>query len=353
MDQRRDNRNNSRRDGRARAAAKHIAAMEERFGKEIAASVAGVRLYDGMLKLAKVKADKIAAEGAAATAAFEELLADAGTVASEAAADVDVAAQPAVEQPEAPSAPAVTVVAQDATAAVLENGRGRALFCDTALLDFASFTNPGGGYERGAWAQEEALCADSFLYNVLATQKDFYGANRRRNINCNLYRNRGLVAPKVRFERDKVHAYADVIVVAAPNARRAREEYGVSRAQLEQAMRDRIRFVLAIADDLGHDKLILGAFGCGVFGWDAEQVAEMLRAELATGGHVATQVIIAVPQTRFDENLAKFEHVFSAFPDAPAESYAAAAANRAEAAAEQAAADAEDEDDNEDWRKYL
>ncbi|MFR3451345.1 MAG: TIGR02452 family protein [Collinsella sp.] len=90
-------------------------------------------------------------------------------------------------------------MAADAVAAILENGRGRAEFCDLAVLDFASFTNPGGGYTRGSWAQEEALCAESFLYNVLEKQGDWYGENRRRNINCDLYRNRALVVPKVRF----------------------------------------------------------------------------------------------------------------------------------------------------------
>ena len=40
------------------------------------------------------------------------------------------------------------------------------------------------------------------------------GENRRRNLNCELYRNRGLVVPKVRFDREKYHSYADVIVVS-------------------------------------------------------------------------------------------------------------------------------------------
>ena len=60
----------------------------------------------------------------------------------------------------------------------------------------------------------------------------------------------------------------------------------------------------------------------------------MFREELASGSHGVKQVIFAIPRTRYDENLAKFEHAFSAFPEAPATSYADAA--RAAAAAKAA-----------------
>ena len=65
-------------------------------------------------------------------------------------------------------------------------------------------------------------------------------------------------------------------------------------------------------------------------------------------------MIFAVPATRYDDNLAKFEHAFSAFPEAPAESYADAVRARQEKAqaAEAARADGDDEDEY-DWRKYL
>lgn len=121
----------------------------------------------------------------------------------------------------APVLPEVTVLDASATQAILDNGRGYAQFCDMAVLAFASFTNPGGGYIQGYLGQEATLCADSYLYNVLDKQRKWYGENRRRNINCELYRNRALVVPAVRFDRNHVHAYADVIVAAAPNVKRA------------------------------------------------------------------------------------------------------------------------------------
>lgn len=293
-----------RRESAAARARRHIAEVEDRFAAEVAASKASIRVYDSM------PAPKVAD----------------------------------------PCVPAVKVVDEDSVTAVLARGRGLASACDLAVLDFASFTSAGGGYERGAWAQEEALCAESTLYPVLASQASWYTENRRRNINCSLYRNRGLVVPRVRFDREKYHSYADVIVVAAPFARSAREEYRVSEETLASAMRDRIRFVMAIADDLGHKKLVLGAFGCGAFGWHAEVVAEMFREELASGIHVATEVVFAVPRGRNDENLERFEHTFAAFPEVNDAPYVTRAERAAAAAANAAPEEDEDEDD---WRKYL
>ena len=223
-----------------------------------------------------------------------------------------------------------------------------------AVLAFASFTNPGGGYIQGYLGQEATLCADSYLYNVLDKQRKWYGENRRRNINCELYRNRALVVPAVRFDRNHVHAYADVIVAAAPNVKRARQEYRVSDDALLDALHDRIRFVLAICDELGREKLVLGAWGCDNNGFGAEAVAELFRKELASGDFKVKQVFFAVPSTRWDEDFAKFEHVLANFPERNEESYAQVAARAAAArAAEQAQAATEDDEDEDDWRKYL
>ena len=371
---------NGRRDSRAKAAAAHIEEMEQRFGKEIEASAAGTLRIDGM---PKKKSEAVKADAEAPVAAAEETAVsveepagaptagdapegaapEAVPEVSEAASESEAAVaetEPAPEEPIMVSAPepepapepvipTVTVVDQDAVATILERGRGRAQYCDLTVLDFASFTTPGGGYDRGTWAQEQALCSESFLFNVLNRNKDWYAENRRRNLNCNLYRDRALVVPKVRFTRDRIHAYADVLVVAAPNATYAKSDYGVSDEALESAMRDRIKFVLACADQMGNEKIVLGAFGCGAFGWDAEVVAPMFLEELASGGHIVTDVVFAVPKARYNKNFEQFQHAFAMFPEKNEVSFADAQA----AAAAAADARAETEDEEDDWRKYL
>lgn len=358
---------NPKREARAKAAERHVATVSEACAKDIERSLAGVREFDGM-PAGFVSAMKAKVQSAVATeeqVAEESEAAEAET-AEVASAETEVTAEPAhaeeatetesapaAEEP-APVLPEVTVLDASATQAILDNGRGYAQFCDMAVLAFASFTNPGGGYIQGYLGQEATLCADSYLYNVLDKQCKWYGENRRRNINCELYRNRALVVPAVRFDRNHVHAYADVIVAAAPNVKRARQEYRVSDDALLDALRDRIRFVLAICDELGREKLVLGAWGCDNNGFDAEAVAELFRKELASGDFKVKQVFFAVPSTRWDEDFAKFEHVLANFPERNEESYAQVAARAAAArAAEQTQAATEDDEDEDDWRKYL
>lgn len=360
---------NPKREARAKAAERHVAAVSEACAKDIERSLAGVREFDGMpagfVAAMKTRVQKAAAAEEQAAEDVEAAEVEATEAAEvEAAVDAEVAPEPVEEATEAEPAPAaeepapalpeVTVLDASATQAILDNGRGYAQFCDMAVLAFASFTNPGGGYIQGYLGQEATLCADSYLYNVLDKQRKWYGENRRRNINCELYRNRALVVPAVRFDRKHVHAYADVIVAAAPNAKRARQEYRVSDDALLDALRDRIRFVLAICDELGREKLVLGAWGCENNGFDAEAVAELFRKELASGDFKVKQVFFAVPSTRWNEDFAKFEHVLANFPERNEESYAQVAARAAAArAAEQAQAAAEDDEDEDDWRKYL
>ena len=360
---------NPKREARAKAAERHVATVSEACAKDIERSLAGVREFDGMpagfVAAMKAKAQKAAAaeepvaeesESAEVASAEAEVASAEAEVAAEPAPAEEtdeVESAPAAEEP-APVLPEVTVLDASATQAILDNGRGYAQFCDMAVLAFASFTNPGGGYIQGYLGQEATLCADSYLYNVLDKQRKWYGENRRRNINCELYRNRALVVPAVRFDRNHVHAYADVIVAAAPNVRRARQEYRVSDDALLDALRDRIRFVLAICDELGREKLVLGAWGCENNGFDAEAVAELFRKELASGDFKVKQVFFAVPSTRWDEDFAKFEHVLANFPERNEESYAQVAARAAAAhAAEQAQAATEDDEGEDDWRKYL
>lgn len=358
---------NPKREARAKAAERHVATVSEACAKDIERSLAGVREFDGipagfvLAMKAKVQSavateEQVAEESEAAEAETAEVASAETEVTAEPAhaeEATETESAPAAEEP-APVLPEVTVLDASATQAILDNGRGYAQFCDMAVLDFASFTNPGGGYIQGYLGQEATLCADSYLYNVLDKQRKWYGENRRRNINCELYRNRALVVPAVRFDRNHVHAYADVIVAAAPNVKRARQEYRVGDDALLDALRDRIRFVLAICDELGREKLVLGAWGCDNNGFDAEAVAELFRKELASGDFKVKQVFFAVPSTRWDEDFAKFEHVLANFPERNEESYAQVAARAAAArAAEQIQAATEDDEDEDDWRKYL
>lgn len=175
-----------------------------------------------------------------------------------------------------------------------------------AVLNFASYKNPGGGFLSGSRAQEECLCHESYLYNVLAQFPDYYTWNNDHKNHC-LYENRAIYSKEIGFEHNGTITFCDVITCAAPNISPSRKYgYGISEAENSAALDSRIKFVLSIAADQKVDTLILGAFGCGVFGQDATEVAQIFRKYLSTDFKVFKRVVFAIPTNVHSENYTKF-----------------------------------------------
>ena len=182
-----------------------------------------------------------------------------------------------------------------------------------AALNFASYKNPGGMFLDGSRAQEECLCHESFLYNVLKRQTDYYAWNRMR-LNKALYKDRALYTPDVRFfkkgniKADPDGVLCDVITCAAPNKSAAQKYTGVSDAENSAALKERIHFLLQVAALSGAEVLILGAYGCGVFGQDPEEVAAIFKDELEM--FTFKEAVFAIIKSDRDNNYEAFEGVF-------------------------------------------
>ena len=181
------------------------------------------------------------------------------------------------------------------------------------VLNFASSKNPGGGFENGAMAQEEALCQASNLYNILSKHREFYEYNRK-NLNKGLYSDGIIFTRNVLFFRNKYKnvepQLADVITCPAPNFKAARRN-GVSETEIENTMYRRIEQIIkvAIANDVR--VLVLGAFGCGVFGNNPNKVANIMAKILTTKGYSEyfDEIIFAMNGTT-GENVSAFTKVF-------------------------------------------
>ena len=175
------------------------------------------------------------------------------------------------------------------------------------ILNFASFTRPGGGFIKGSIAQEEALCHVSNLYNILLTFKDEYDKNYNKpGYNSGLYDNWAIYSPDVYFNIDGVTRFANVITCAAPN-------YSVYKTKSNNInlynyiLHSRIKYILDIARDNNQENLILGAFGCGVFGNDPHTVARYFKETLEN--HKFKNVIFAIPDSS-NGNYEAFKKVF-------------------------------------------
>jgi len=162
------------------------------------------------------------------------------------------------------------------------------------ILNFASYKNPGGRFIDGSFAQEEALCHASNLYNVLGAFNAYYEENRKK-LNKGMYLNRAIYSPEVLFFADNIHLPIplDVLTCAAPNFSVAQRYGNFTKEENSEALRSRIRFILSIMSENQVDTAILGAFGCGVFAQDPYEVATVFKEELQFI-HIP-RVVFAIP----------------------------------------------------------
>lgn len=183
------------------------------------------------------------------------------------------------------------------------------------IMNFASATNPGGGVERGANAQEEALCRISTLYFCLNTpemREHFYLPHRKaRNP---LYNDDIIYSPEVcviRKDNAKAEMLAEedwykvnVISCAAPNLRKVPSNAmnpgsgdkaaEISVDDLRKLHEQRIHRIFEVAAENGNEVLIAGAFGCGAFKNPPEVVAEAFHSVVIKLGNRFETIEFAV-----------------------------------------------------------
>lgn len=186
----------------------------------------------------------------------------------------------------------ITVSSNDTVSEIIKQAKINVSWI--GVLNFASFTSPGGGFMSGAHAQEEDLCHNSNLYERISSELDFYAYNIKHK-NNGAYENRAIFSYDVKFiDPDTNKSYlVDVITCAAPNKSVGRYQ-NISWNNTE-ILKSRIKFILDIARTEKIQTLILGAWGCGIFGQDPREVAKLFKEELTSGKYNFEKVIFAIP----------------------------------------------------------
>ncbi len=170
------------------------------------------------------------------------------------------------------------------------------------VLNFASARNPGGGFLRGAIAQEECLARSSALHACLV--KSGMYAHHRAGGDA-MYTDWMIHSAAVPvFRDDESGALLDepytcsFLTAPAPNAGVVLEREPERRDEVTRVMAQRISRALAICAAQGERHLVLGAWGCGVFGNDPGVVARAFGAELeGTYAGIFDEVVFAVLDT--------------------------------------------------------
>jgi uncharacterized protein (TIGR02452 family) len=205
-----------------------------------------------------------------------------------------------------PATPTVEVTGESSLAAT------RRLGGDVACLVFASARNPGGGFLNGAQAQEESIARAGALYPCLRAAADFYAHHRAAPELT--YSDRVIHSPAVPVFRDDRGAWLDVpypvsfLTAAAPNRAAIARSQPHQLPDVPAILARRATRVLRVAAVHGHRRLVLGAWGCGVFGNDPAVVADAFATALAAAPWFDTVVfaVLGAPARP------AFERVFSA-----------------------------------------
>lgn len=167
-----------------------------------------------------------------------------------------------------------------------------------AALVFASAKNPGGGFRTGAQAQEESVARASALFPCLTAVGEFYDFHRQQG--DLLYSDRVIHSPRVPvFRDDKGRLLDDVhevslLTAAAPNRGAVLRNQPADADRVAPVLGARARRVLAVTAAHGHRRLVLGAWGCGVFRNDPAVVADAFAVALAAVPGWFDQVTFAV-----------------------------------------------------------
>ena len=174
---------------------------------------------------------------------------------------------------------------------------------NVAILNLASRTSPCGGYHKGTSAQEECLSQMSTLSQSLYQ----FGSPKYKHIResgLTLVEGvypmdisfGGVYSPCVTFFRHGADAYYALrkeifdcpIVTVASLSNREKNDYtnderiyfdndGYLTAEGRAIEANKIRTIYRIALENGHDSMVLGAFGCGVFHLRTDEVAGLFR----------------------------------------------------------------------------
>ncbi|MEG4960414.1 MULTISPECIES: TIGR02452 family protein [unclassified Microcoleus] len=168
------------------------------------------------------------------------------------------------------------------------------LFQKIGVLNFASAKNPGGGFLKGAQAQEESLARSSALYKSILKCRDHYEFHRSHD--SLLYSDRMLYSPDCPvFRKDdgtllETPYLVDFITSPAPNAGEVWRKQSQDAEKICEVLYERGAKLLSLAISNGCDAIVLGAWGCGVFKNNPAMVAQMFADLLLPNGQFRGRV---------------------------------------------------------------
>lgn len=188
---------------------------------------------------------------------------------------------------------------------------------NACVLNFASAKNPGGGFLRGAIAQEESLARSSALYQTLIEHPEYYEMNKiSGRESAGLYLDYAIYSPGVPVIRNDRGDWLEdpflmnVLSSPAPNRNAFADlNEDIDDAKINEVFRKRMLQVLRLMAFHGHRVIVLGAWGCGAFGNDPSTVAKMFVETLKVCPYF-DEIVFAIYDSPDSDVYRAFEKTF-------------------------------------------
>lgn len=191
--------------------------------------------------------------------------------------------------------PSITCVDEGVVDTVLRLAEEGMDMSRVGVLNFASARHAGGGFLNGAMAQEEAIAYCSNLYvNQIVTP--YYDQNAK--VRSAMYTDH-MIWSGITFFRDSKYRFLEqpvktnVLTSPAVNMGQVRIK-GENEDIAKRVMKHRMGLVLDLFAEKGCKTIVLGAFGCGVFQNDPDDVAQNWIDLIEEKGHHFDQIIMTV-----------------------------------------------------------
>lgn len=187
------------------------------------------------------------------------------------------------------------------------------------VLSFADPYIPGGSFLAGVKGQEQSLCRNSTLSAALNANeaKRMYADYQKCGADAN---DALLLVPWVDIIRDgegkmlKHPVRCAVVSMPAINM----HETNLTLAEAESAMKRKIRCICRVAAHFGYRELVLGAWGCGVFGHKAENMADSFYEVLFRENmkRYFSKIVFAIKESSADQEIFRdFKEKLSAYSE--------------------------------------
>lgn len=175
------------------------------------------------------------------------------------------------------------------------------------MLNFANDRHPGGGVESGAAAQEESLFRRTNLHlTLLPTMYPIRDNEGIYTPAATIFRGSENSECKL-LEKPWTGAFSTVPGIYHPNVTTDNKLDARDAARLDK----KIRIILQMGAQHGHDVLVLGALGCGAWRNPPAHVAEIFRTVISDYNGAFKEIVFAIYDCKGSSNFDEFVKVFT------------------------------------------